>query len=63
MQMAKKHAFYLLLSLLGLLYLAGCSPKQTYKMVYNMPIYSNKPGKTYFGYSKKKIKPKPVIIE
>ncbi len=63
MQLAKKHAFFSILLLGSLLFLFACSNKQTYKMVYNVPIYSNKPGKTYFGYNKKKIKPKPVIIE
>ena len=63
MHSAKKHAFYSTLTLIGLLLLFACSQKPTYKMVYNAPIYSNKPGKTSFGYSKKKKVVKPTIIE
>lgn len=63
MHSAKKRAFYYLLPVLCSLLLWACTSKQSFKMVYNVPIYSNKPGKTYFGYNKKKIKPTPIIIE
>lgn len=54
MHSAKKHAFYFISLLIGSFFLFACSQKPTYKMVYNLPIYSTKPGKTYFGYNKKK---------